>query len=90
MPGRKLKTRMDPERADDIREKPKNVRISEHASSRSREGLSAPEFIVILLFSPLAGLIGFLVWHGKKPRKARQSLTIAAFMFLFYMIIFLF
>lgn len=90
MPGRKLKPFMDPERPDDINGKQQNVRTSENASSTGREGLSAPEFIVILLFSPIAGIIGFLFWHGKKPRKARQSITIAAVMFLFFMIIFLF
>lgn len=57
---------------------------------RNMEGLKLPEFIVILLFSPIAGLIGFLVWYGEKPEKARQSLTIALVMFLFFMIIFLF
>ncbi|MDI9618428.1 zinc ribbon domain-containing protein [Methanothermobacter sp.] len=57
---------------------------------RNMEGLTAPEFIFILLFSPLAGLIGFLIWYGEKPRKARQSLSIALVMFLFAMIIFLF
>jgi len=55
-----------------------------------RSGLTASEFIFILLFSPPAGLIGFLVWYGKKPKRARQSLTIALVMFLFFMIIFLF
>ena len=90
MPGRKLKPFMDPKRPDDIIGKQQNVRTSENASSAGRDGLSAPEFIVILLFSPIAGIIGFLVWHGEKPRKARQSITIAAVMFLFFMLIFLF
>lgn len=57
---------------------------------RNMAGLTAPEFIVILLFSPLAGLIGFLIWYGENPGKARQSLAIALVMFLFAMIIFLF
>jgi len=90
MPKRKLRTRMDPERPDAIRGKQQNVKTSDHIPSTGREGLSAPEFILILLFSPLAGVIGFLIWHGEKPWKARQSITIAAVMFLFYMIIFLF
>jgi ribosomal protein L40E len=41
------------------------------------KGLSAGEGVVICLFSPIAGAIGYLLWHDDKPEKANQSCIIA-------------
>ncbi len=47
-----------------------------------KKGLDIGEAIVICLFSPIAGAIGFLVWHDKKPQKAQQSCLIAVLAFV--------
>jgi len=50
------------------------------------KGLSAGEGVVICLFSPIAGAIGYLLWHDEKPKKANESCVIAivAFVVLFF------
>jgi ribosomal protein L40E len=50
------------------------------------KGLSAGEGVVICLFSPIAGAIGYLLWHDDKPEKANQSciIAVAAFVVLFF------
>ena len=47
---------------------------------KSYEGLNAGEFLLILLFSPIAGIIGFISWHDTKPQKAKQAAIIATIM----------
>ena len=55
---------------------------------KSYEGLNAGEFLLILLFSPIAGIIGFISWHDTKPQKAKQAAIIATIMFVLWLIIF--
>ena len=57
---------------------------------KSYEGLNAGEFLLILLFSPIAGIIGFISWHDTKPQKAKQAAIIALIMFVLWLIIFYF
>jgi ribosomal protein L40E len=53
---------------------------------KSTKGLSAGEGVVICLFSPIAGALGYLIWHDDKPEKANQSciLAIIALVVLFF------
>lgn len=52
----------------------KNRSISaESKSIEKNKGLAVGEGILICLFSPIAGIIGYLVWHDSKPRKAQDS-----------------
>lgn len=44
---------------------------------KTPKGLSAGEGVVICLFSPIAGAIGYLLWHDDKPKKANDSCIIA-------------
>ncbi len=50
-------------------------------------GLSAGEAILIILFSPIAGLIGFLVWNDNKPKKAKESCIIGIIMLVIVLFI---
>jgi len=51
------------------------------------QGLSAGEAILIILFSPIAGLIGFLVWNDNKPKKAKESCIIGIIMLVIVLFI---
>jgi hypothetical protein len=42
----------------------------------SMEGLTLGEGIIIFLFSPIAGIIAWLIWHEDKPEKANETVTI--------------
>ncbi|MDP3035696.1 MAG: zinc ribbon domain-containing protein [Methanobacteriaceae archaeon] len=64
-----------------------NPKIQGYENLRIREGLEATEFIIILLFSPIAGFIGFIWWHDTKPLKGKQSAIIAIIMFVIWLII---
>ena len=55
----------------------------------SPKGLSAGEGIVICLFSPIAGAIGYLLWHDDKPEKANQSCIIAVVAFPIVIILYI-
>jgi ribosomal protein L40E len=46
------------------------------------KGLSGGETIVVCLFSPLAGALGYLIWHDEKPEKAKQACIIAVIAFV--------
>ncbi|HEX3014250.1 MAG TPA: hypothetical protein VHO92_08265 [Methanobacterium sp.] len=52
------------------------------------KGLDAAEFIVICLFSPIAGAIAWLVWHDKKPKKAQQACILAVVLFCIWLFIY--
>lgn len=53
------------------------------------EGLSPGEAIVICLFSPIAGAIGFLFWHDNKPEKSKQSCVLAILAFVVGILIYI-
>ena len=57
---------------------------------KTPKGLTAGESVVICLFSPIAGAIGYLIWHDDKPKKANESCIIAviAFVVLFFVYVF--
>ena len=40
------------------------------------------QWIVLVLFSPVAGLIGWSLWRGSQPKKARAALIVAVVAFL--------
>ncbi|PKL66716.1 MAG: hypothetical protein CVV28_09970 [Methanobacteriales archaeon HGW-Methanobacteriales-1] len=52
--------------------------------AKNYDGLNPLEFLLIVFFSPIAGLIGFVAWHDTKPRKAKISLIIAIIMFFIF------
>ncbi|MDI9624101.1 MAG: B-box zinc finger protein [Methanothermobacter sp.] len=55
----------------------------------SEEGLDLVEAILICLFSPIAGLIAWLIWHDKKPKKAEQACIITVIVFVIGLIIYI-
>lgn len=55
---------------------------------KSYEGLNAGEFILILLFSPIAGIIAYISWYDTKPKKAKQAAIIATIMLVVWLLIF--
>lgn len=52
----------------------------------TEEGLDILEAILICLFSPLAGLIAWLLWRDTKPKKAEQACIIAVIVFVILLI----
>lgn len=54
----------------------------------TNKGLDAGEFIVICLFSPIAGAIAWLIWHDKKPKKAQQACILAVVLFLLWLFLY--
>jgi ribosomal protein L40E len=46
------------------------------------KGLSGGETVVVCLFSPIAGALGYLIWHDEKPEKAKQACIIAVLAFV--------
>ena len=53
------------------------IRPNNKSLKEKTKGLSAGEGVVICLFSPIAGALGYLIWHDDKPEKANQSCIIA-------------
>lgn len=74
----------------DLKNRPQSV--DQFNKSKIKKGLSAGEGILVCLFSPLAGIIGYLVWHDSKPQKAQDScliaIIVAAVLFITYFFIF--
>ena len=61
---------------------------SKNPSVETNDGLDAGEFILICIFSPIAGAIAYLVWHDRKPKKAQQSCIIAVLLFIVLLFIY--
>ncbi|MBI5680517.1 MAG: zinc ribbon domain-containing protein [Methanobacterium sp.] len=67
----------------DLKNKPQSTEII------SKKGLGIGMGIIIFLFSPLAGIIGYIVWHDSKPKKAEQSGLLALAGFILWFITYL-
>lgn len=77
--------------ADNLVSGKTDERISKKSGTnvKSDDGLDVGEGLVVCLFSPLAGLIGWLVWHNDKPKKAQQACIIAIILFVVWLFIYM-
>jgi signal peptidase I len=50
------------------------------ARDKQSDFLKAWQWVVLILFSPLAGVVGWLLWQGRQPKKARNAIVVAVVM----------
>lgn len=58
-------------------------------TSKDYNSLNLGEIILITFFSPIAGIIGYIVWKDDKPKKAEQAGLIGVVIFIIIIIILL-